>query len=162
MPPGNRLQNPLVAEIERVDLDGARAAGDYDDVFRTRKPGAEPRYLAAVRVPAQVELGQWGQRNQREAGDAPDTRVTLVMHYDELRRLGLVDPETHEALFRKGDRLVRILERRTFLPAQGVRVAEGGLYATSVGPAGAGLDGKRNLLLVSFDERPRGLTGAPG
>ena len=162
VPPGNRLQHPLVAEVERVDLDGARAAGDYDDVFRTRKPGVEPRYLPAVRVLAQVELVQWGQRNQREAGDAPDTRVTLVMHHDELRRLGLVDPETQEALFRKGDRLVRLLERRTLRPAQLVRVIEGGLYATSVGPAGAGLDGRRNLLLMVFDERPRGLTGAPG
>jgi hypothetical protein len=162
MPPGNRLQHPLVAEIERVDLDGTRDAGEFDDVFRTRKPGASQRYLDAVQVPAQVELGQWGQRNQREAGDAPDTRVTLVMHYDDLWRLDLVDSETREALFRKGDRLIRILERRTLRPAQGIRIAEGGLYATSVGPGGVGLDGRRNLLIVAFDERPRGLTGAAG
>jgi hypothetical protein len=158
--PGNRLQHPLLADVERVDLGASRAAGAFDDAFRTHRPGTEPTYLAAVTVLAQVEMGVWEGRNQREAGDVPDSRVTLVFHYDDLRRRGLVDPETGEAVFKKGDRLVRLRERWTGRVAQTVRVEAGGLYATKVEPGGIGLDGLRNLLVVSFDERQHGLTGA--
>ncbi len=163
-----RLICPLVAEVARLDTDATAASGGLDPDFRTTRvtyPGgvrtSSRKEHDVIRVPAQVELGSWEQQQQQAAGNQPDSRVTLVFHYRDLERLGLVDPVTRKALIRVNDRLVQLLERRTGLPTDAVPIAAGGLYATQVAPGGAGLGGKRNLLVVTFDDRPQGLTSAP-
>lgn len=163
-----RLICPLIAEIARLDTSGTANAGGYDADFRSTKttyPGgvrtSSRVELAPVQVFCQVELATWERQQQQAAGNQPDSGLTLVFHYRELERRGLVDPATSEALFRVNDRLVRLLDRRTGNANELVRVAAGGLYATQVSPAGAGLGGRRNLLLVTFDDRAQGLTSAP-
>lgn len=164
-----RLICPLVAEIARLNTAATAPAGGYDDEFRTVKVAYQggqrvsaQEYLDPVRVPAQVELGSWEDRRQQPAGNAPGSRLVLVMHYRDLERLGLMDPATRESLFRVGDQLLQIYELRSGRPTDHVRPKAGGLFAVHVSPAGAGLGGSRNLLAVSFEDRPKGLTTAPG
>src|SRR5690606_40849483 len=46
---------------------------------------------------------------QSMAGNVPDSRLVLVMDYEDLARRGLIDPATNETTLRVGDRLVRLL-----------------------------------------------------
>ncbi len=164
-----RLICPLIAEIARIDTTATAEAGGYDPVFRTPRlsyPGGvrtkATLYMDPVRVPAQVGTDAWEDQRQQPAGNAPGSRLMLVMHYRDLERLGLVDATTREALFRVDDRLLQLYERRSGRPTDHVRPEAGGLYAVQVSPAGQGLGGCRNLLVVTFQERAQGLTTAPG
>lgn len=166
--PRGRLIKPLWAEIARLDTAATAQAGGYDPDFRTTKvsyPGgvrtSSRVELPPVQVLAQVEMATWEQQQQQAAGNQPDSRLTLAIHYRELEKRGLIDPTTREALFRVNDRLVRLLTRWSKRVVQTVRVPAGGLYATQVAPGGLGLGGDRNLLIVTFDERAQGLTSAP-
>lgn len=156
-----RLIFPMVVEIARLDTDATRLAGRYDATFRTMKPGTERVEMAPVRLLAQVEMGAWQAQNQTQAGNIPDSRLTLVFHYEELESKGLVDTNG-AALIRVNDRLLGIYSRdgarlEEYLPKE-----KGGLYAVEVQPAGIGLGGRRNLLVVAFADRPLGLQASPG
>lgn len=156
-----RLICPLVVELARLDTDATRAAGGYDTTFKTMKPGVARRELPVVRLRAQVEMGKWEGQNQTQAGNVPDSRLTLAFHFRDLEAAGLVDLATGDAKIRVGDRLVAIYDRTGTVKDATVKTANGGLYATEVQHAGLGLGGRRNLLVVVFDERPQGLTSNP-
>lgn len=154
-----RLLFPLQVEIARIDLTAATAAGDFDRTFRAPKPGTTRKEFAPIRLQAQVEMGGYERQTQTVAGNVPDSRLTLVFHYRELETKGLVI--AGDVLLRVGDRLVAIYNRAGTAVENTIKVAAGGLFATEVAPAGLGLGGRRNLLAVTFDERPKGLGTNP-
>lgn len=153
---------PLQIELARLDTNTTAAGGaGYDKDFRTLVPsGPGRKELPVIRLFAQVEMSKWEGQNQLQAGNQPDSKLTLVFHYRELERKGLVDT-AGKAMIRVNDRLVAVYSRNGVIQEEFVRPEAGGLYATEVQPAGLGLAGRRNLLVVTFDERPQGLTANP-
>jgi hypothetical protein len=108
-----------------------------------------------VQIPCQVEPAAFEALRMFPAGNAPRSAITLVMHFKDLEQLGLVDPATGDALVRPGDRLGALLDRNGAL-VQAIRTPPG-LYVTEARIAGFGLGltrPRRNLLLVSFSDRP--------
>ena len=111
--------------------------------------------LPPVRLPCQVEPDVFDAVRMLAAGNAPRSRIELVFHFADLERAKLVDAITGDALVRPGDRLAALLDRTGAL-VQAVRTPPG-LYATEARPIGFGLGlggPQRNLLLVSFSDRP--------
>lgn len=162
-----RLLFPFLASVHRLDTSATEAASGYDPDFRSTKhayPGgvgartASRRELAPVDLPCQVEMGAWRSQRQTAAGDAPDSRLVLVLHMLDLEAAGLVDAATGDPLVRPNDRVSRLLRVADGTLVQAVRPPQG-LYATEVALAGMGLGGHRNLLLVTLEDRPAGLVG---
>jgi hypothetical protein len=168
-----RLINPFLAEIARLDTDATAADPDdagpltsgYDPDFKETivlddaglRVDAR-REMPPVLVPCQVEVGAFEALQQLAGGNSPNSQVTLVFHFRDLERMGLVDPVSGDALLRVNDRLVAIRDLAGVL-VQAVR-ARPGLYASEVQPQSFGLGRARNLLLVTFQERDLGVRGA--
>ena len=169
-----RLIVPFIAELAQLDTIGTAADPDgggplvsgYDSDFREPviagpAPGAARRVgKAAIRVPFQVETETYDSLQQMFSGPNTDRRIILVFHFRDLENMGLVDPTSGEALIRLNDRLIAIREHTAAQALiQQVRTPPG-LYATEVVPASFGLSGgKRNLLLVTFEEREKARGG---
>ncbi len=169
-----RLINPFLAELAQLDTvataadpDGAGPlASGYDPDFKETVlvpagPGSgvdARKEKPPLRVPCQVEVGAFEALQQLATGTSPNSRVTLVFHFQDLERMGLVDLASGDALLRVNDRLVAIHDLAGNL-VQRVRTPPG-LYATEVQPQSFGLGLARNLLLVTFDERELGPRGA--
>jgi hypothetical protein len=81
-----------------------------------------------------------------------------VFHFHDLERLGLVDPDTGDALLRTGDRLVALRDIRTGDVVQAIRTPPG-LYITEPQPQSFGIGRHRNLFFAIFDERALGPRG---
>lgn len=168
--PRGRLIFPFLVDIARLDTAATAADPDdagpltsgYDDDFR------EPAMVAPASSSADAELNrkevvttfkaQIGQ-DQNEAlqmmvtGLSPSNRMTLVFHYRDLERAGMVSLTTGRPVLRApGDRLHAIRNIRT-----GALITEfpprPGLYATEVKDSGFGLGTNRNLCIVTFEER---------
>lgn len=110
--------------------------------------------LPAVRVPCQIEPKTFDELRMFDAGNSPDSKLQLVMHFKDLERLGFVDARTSEPLIAPGDRLAAIYDRAGEL-VQAIRTPPG-LYVTEARPIGWGLNvlrPRRNLLLVTFEDR---------
>lgn len=164
-----RLIFPFIAVIYRLDTAATETAG-YDPVFRTPKktyPGnigvsqSTRRELGPVELRCQVEDSRWEQQRQMASGNAPDTSVVTVFHMKDLELAGLVDLATGDPKIRVNDRLDRIKRVRDGALVQVVRKPQG-LYATEVRPSAYGIGRERNLLIVTWDERPQGLVSPPG
>lgn len=175
MPYRGRLIKPFLAEMAQLDPAATEldpdAAGPltsgYDDDFKepvvftaasTRTSARKEK--AIVSIPAQVETGggvdaPFEAMRQVLGGDSPDSRVVLVFHFKDLEQLGLVDPTTGEALVRKGDRLHAIRTMAGVL-VQTIRTPPG-LYVVQAAPAGFGIGLRRNLLLVTLEDREQGV-----
>ena len=169
-----RLINPFLAELARLDTvataadpDGAGPlTGGYDPDFKetvlvpaTDERGADARKeMPPIRIPCQVEVGVFEALQQLASGSSPNSKVTLVFHFRDLERMGLVDPGSGDALLRVNDRLVAIHDVAGNL-VQAIRTPPG-LYATEVQPQSFGLGLSRNLLLATFEERELGVRGA--
>ncbi|TBR17485.1 MAG: hypothetical protein EPO57_09130 [Chitinophagaceae bacterium] len=165
-----RLINPFVAELAQLDtvatatdpdMGGPLTSG-YDDVFKEvvkLTSGASARKeKPVIFVPCQVEVGTFEALAQLAQGNAPQSRVVLVFHFQDLELMGLVEGGTGDALIRVNDRLVSIRRYRDNALVQAVKSSSGGLFATESQPQSFGLcGGERNLLIVSFDEREQGL-----
>ncbi|MGO9709066.1 MAG: hypothetical protein ACLQBL_09395, partial [Polyangiaceae bacterium] len=97
-----RLIFPLYADLARVDRDAmVLGAPDVDPDFREpRILAAEPddvgerarRELPPVRVPCQVEPDSFEALSMVGAGNEPQSRVQLVLHFRDLEERRLVDP----------------------------------------------------------------------
>jgi hypothetical protein len=169
-----RLINPFLAEIARLDTVATAADPDgvgpitsgYDPDFKetVMLPAAgggaadARKEMVSIRVRCQVEVGAFEALQQLASGNSPDAKVTLVFHFRDLERMGLVDPGTGDALLRANDRLAAIHDLAGNL-VQSIRTPPG-LYATEVQPQSFGLGLSRNLLLVTFEERELGPRGA--
>jgi hypothetical protein len=174
-----RLIFPFLAELVRLDTrataetdpDGAGPLDrGYDPDFKesvlvdTNDDGVGERVRLEhppVRLPCQVEPDAFDALRMLAAGNTPRSRIELVFHFTDLEREGLVDAGTGDALVRPGDRLAALYDTAGAL-VQAVRTPPG-LYATEARPIGFGLDlahPQRNLLLVSFGDRPLGTARA--
>jgi hypothetical protein len=165
-----RLINPFLAELAQLHTEATAAdpdaagplASGYDPDFKetvivsaaTGRGVDARKEKAPLRIPCQVEVGAFEALQQLTAGNSPNSRLTLVFHFEDLERLGLVDPSTGDALVRVNDRLAAIRDLAGSL-VQTVRTPPG-LYATEVQPQSFGLGLSRNLLLVTFEERELG------
>lgn len=162
-----RLIFTFVAELYRLDTVAmATQPPGYDDDFK------EPALLDAdgdgvgeafrrehppVRVPCQVEPETLEALRMTPSGNTPQSSLDLVFHFRDLERLGLVDVATGEALIRTSDRLGGLFDTEGQL-VWAVRTPPG-LYVTEARHAGFGLfrrRPRRNLLVVSFNDRPAG------
>jgi len=165
-----RLINPFLAELAQLDTEQTAADPDgagpltsgYDPDFKETvivplgTGGADARKeKPPIRVPCQVEVGAFEALQQLTAGNSPNSRLTLVFHFQDLERLGLVDEPSGDALIRVNDRLVAIRSMTGAL-VQAIRTPPG-LYATEVQPQSFGLALARNLLVVTFEERELGV-----
>lgn len=113
--------------------------------------------LVPVRLPCQVEPHAVEALRMLATGNAPRSQLELIFHFADLERRQLVDAATGEALIRPGTRLGALYDGSGTL-LHVVRTPPG-LYATEARPIGFGLDlgrSRRNLLLVSFADRPQG------
>ncbi len=162
-----RLIFPFLAELRRLDTDAmATLAPGYDEDFKepalldTDGDGVGESYRREhppVRVPCQVEPQTIEALRMTPAGNTPQSSLDLVFHFRDLERLGLVDSLTGEAFIRTSDRLSGLFDTEGNL-VWAVRTPPG-LYVTEARPAGFGLfrlRPRRNLLIVSFNDRPSG------
>lgn len=118
---------------------------------------AEPfrREHPPVRVPCQVEPEAFQALRMADSGNTPRTSFSLVFHFKDLELLGLVDTSSGDALIRPSDRLGGLFDVEGRL-VQAVRTPPG-LYVHEARSIGFGLHRRRpqrNLLLVSFKDRP--------
>jgi len=155
-----RLLGGQSVEIARLDPAVIAAGDNYDADFRESRiedPTGDRigrgvrRELPAVRLPCQVETQAWDALEMTQAGAAPRTRVTVVLHFEDLERAGLVDGETGEAAIRPGDRVVAFYDRRGRL-IERVRTPPG-LYVVEAQSIASGLGGQRNLLALHCEDR---------
>jgi hypothetical protein len=162
-----RLIFPFLAELHRLDTVAmATDAPGYDQDFK--EPAlldvdgdgvgdAFRREHPPVRVPCQVEPETLNALRMTPSGNAHASSLDLVFHFRDLERLGLVDVTTGEALIRASDRLGGLFDTEGQL-VWAVRTPPG-LYVTEARHAGFGLfrrRPRRNLLVVSFSDRPAG------
>lgn len=161
-----RLLYSFFAELYRLDTSATAADPDvggalnsgYDPDFRetVRVPnatwqGASARQeQAAIRVKCQVEVNTFGALQAMLSGHEAESHMVLVFHFRDLERAGLVETATKDAKIRIHARLTALYNRRGELEQT---VGDPGLYAIDVQPAGFGLGGRRNLLLVTFKGR---------
>ncbi len=109
-----------------------------------------------IRIPCQVETKVFEDLQMMASGNAPQTKIHLVFHFKDLERMGLVDALTGKALMAPGDRLAALHDMQGHLVQ--AFISPNDLYVTEARPIGFGLNlrsPKRNLLLVTFEERTR-------
>ena len=167
-----RLIFPFLAELRRLDTaamastdpDGAGPlTGGFDPDFKepvlVDRDGdgvaeRERTELPAIRVPCQVDPKVFENLRMLASGDSPRSDISLVFHFKDLERMGLVDGDTGDALLRPGDRLGALYDKAGEL-VQEVRTPPG-LYVSEARPIGFGRNmarPRRNLLLVAFEDR---------
>jgi hypothetical protein len=110
-----------------------------------------------ILIPCQVEVTSFEELDELITGNSPRSRLVLVFHFQDLERMGLVDPVTGDAMLRVGDRLVAIRDQHTGDLVQAIRTPPG-LYLVEAQPT-FGIGMRRNLLLARFEERALGPKG---
>jgi hypothetical protein len=155
-----RLIHPLIAELRQLDTNATATSNGYDPNWKTptvsypggvRAKGAV--YKSPIRLRCQVEQVQEAGQQRTQTGNVPDSRIVLVFHYVDLLAASLVGPDGR-SLLRPNDKLVALYTKagaieKTYSPE---------LYAVEVLDGGHGLGGRRNLAIVTFDDRPQGIT----
>lgn len=161
--------NPFLAEIAPLDTVATAADPDgagplisgYDEDFKevVKLPdGSSARVEKThIIVPCQVENDMsFEMMRQIGTGDAPDTLMRLVFHYQYLEDNSLVDAVTGEPLIRKNDRLVAIRDYNTNDIIESFKYPPG-LFIVEVRSASFGLcSQKRNLLIATLHDREQG------
>lgn len=158
-----RLIFAFEAELAPLSTTATAAASGYDSDFKEPKrlapaagqgAGTSAREeSAAVFVPVQVEEGAFEKLQQFFSGNAPGMRLALVAHFAWLEEHGLVDPATGNPMLPVGTRLVAIRDKDGQL-ATTMRVP---LYLTEALPGSYGLGRKRNLCILTFEPRDKGV-----
>lgn len=156
------LIRPILIEIERIDPAATKVAGGYDPIFKepvptrvnpgkvgeVRKDGMQRR--PPIKVRAQMERGPFMALAMQASGNVAQSSLRGVLHRRDLEKGGLILPSGAPD-FHVGDRLIA---RYTLL---GKLIAKEpdppGLYVTQVQPAGEGLGGAQNLVVLYFDSR---------
>lgn len=161
--PRGRLIFAFIAEIARLDTE----ATVYDDVFRAPVRTADPsgegggvdgrQEQTLIQVKCQIEDRTADRLDPIAGGNNLDTAITLVFHFKDLEKAGLVLPNGKAAI-QNTDRLVRILDKRGIREIQVIDEPE--LFATQPKPQGFGLGAHRNLLEVTFEEREKSVRRA--
>ncbi len=154
----------LVATAADPDGAGPKTSG-YDDIFRetvilptSDRIGASARKEATlIRVPGQFSEGTnaFLQLMMAPTGSLSTTEFSIVFHFADLERLGLVEVATGLAKIKVGDRLSAIYDKYGNLSHKIPLVP--GAYVTKAEPH-FGLNGGKNLLMVVFRGRDPGAT----
>ena len=169
--PRGRLIFPFIVELAQLDTEAMAADPDgagplesgYDPDFR--EPviiqendedviGEGLRKERCFRFKAQIQDKEMEALRQVVGGTSPDSAITLVMHFKDLEKVGLID-DLGRATIRVNDRLTKIFKKTGKLIE--VIPDPPGLYVVSVTSAGFGLGPSRNLLKVKFQEREQGI-----
>lgn len=163
------LVNVLSAIVlDRLDITATRAenppgdpATGYHPELQAPYPYKDPvtgvlsdtrQYMAAVRVPCQVEVMSWERLAKEFAGDAPDVNTVFVLHHMHLTTLGLLEANGN-CLIKKGDRISAI--EKNGIPGTVSRPLPRPFYVFEVRPAGWGLGPLgHDLQLLYVTERP--------
>ncbi len=168
-----RLINPFLAEIARLNQAGTAADPDgagpltsgYDDIYREPVTlpsgdliGTDARMeWPLVRIPAQFHTGptpgQMMMLKPTVTGNVSAGNIQILVHFEDLESMGLIDIDTQTALFKVGDRLNAIYKMDGTLVQQ--ILTPPGLYCTEAVPL-FGLGSERNLLQLSFESRDPG------
>lgn len=169
-----RLIFPMLAELFQLDTEATAADPDgagpltsgYDTDFREPVALSGPSQAVEsarvekdpIRLPCQVEPDTFEALNALFSGNAPKSEIALVFHFRDLELKSLVDSTSGEALIKPGDRLGGIFDIKNVL-VQTIP-EKPGLFVTEAKPIGFGLDmahPHRNLLMVTFNDRERGV-----
>lgn len=161
-----RLINAFLVELAQLDSQlSAQTLPGMDDIFREPKvrvnPQTQQRELGrkerTIRLPAQVENGNYQQLVMLANGVAPKTQLKLVFHYEDFEERGMVDDTGRNLPVRPTDRLVavysledaRLLVNFPYPP---------GVFITESSPEGF-MGGRLNLLVCTIGDRPQGKPG---
>lgn len=169
--PRGRLIFPFMVDIAQLDTAATAADPDgvgpetsgYDPDFRepivlvpsddSSTVGDEIRVETVVQLLAQIEPEEQDKLVMMVTGRSPSSRRSLVFHFEDLERVGMVDLVTGQPkIHAPGDRLAAIRHPRTGELIEEIPRSPG-LFATEVRSIGFGLGPSRNLLLVVFQER---------
>lgn len=160
-----RLIYAFTAWLARLDTVATEATDGtkpgYDKTFRE----PEVKVVGGVRtsartekkilkLPVQVEDRTWEALKMYDSGDAPQIAISLVAHFRDLRRLGLVDAATGKVAINVNDRLDRIVDK-CGRPVSIVRTPPG-LYCIEARPMSYGIGRTLNLMMLIFQERNTG------
>jgi hypothetical protein len=162
-----RLIIPFLAELAQLDTDATAQADGYDDVLKepipsypngadgAREDGRKERIL---RLRCQIEPATSDAQSESDGGDLPRYRYVLAFHAKDLEKAGLID-DNGAARIRNNDRLKAIYTMRGRLERAFV---DPKLYATEVQEREYGLGRRRNIVIVTFVDRPQGARGGGG
>lgn len=159
-----RLIQQFKARLYRLDTATQETAGQFDDIFRSpvKTDTAGDGHGAVVRtertaelVACQVASPRYENRSQTDAGNDPDSEVTLYFHAPDLEAAGLFDSTTGRPLMQVGTRLDALLDRMTEAV---VLSYPDGMFCEESSPVGFGLNmarPERNLVKATFRRRKR-------
>ncbi len=171
---GGRLIEKFDFEIARLDTgstsedptgNGDTIDSGYDPDFgepivTTDSQGKRTparKELPAIRIPAQFETIDIEMFQQMANGSSPNTKFNLIMHFRNLKKLGLVDATTGEALVRPRDRVIAVYMHRTNKLIQTFRTPPG-IFVSQAAPQ-LQLGQQRTLLIVTCEDRETGARG---
>lgn len=170
-----RLIRPCMAEIAQIDtlqtslpqpdVDNTVSSGYHSNFGEPRviptstnsagsPRGAPARKETLIRCPVQWEQENFGLMQQWGDGNSPAQNVTLVFHFADLERLGLVNDDG-SAKINKNDRLCAIYHIPSNKLIQRFSTERGtGMYVIEAAIDSIGLRGSfRNLLIVQLEDR---------
>jgi len=158
------LLHPFLADLRRLDPEATAvvASAGYDSVYRepvrvadgTPAGASARREKAAVLVRCQFEDNEEERLRQLASGASPQANFVLTFHFADLEAAGLVDAATGTPLVRNGDRLAAVYNLDGSLMRSYANPP--GMFAIEVKPSGLGIGDRRNLLVVTFDDRIQG------
>ena len=160
-----RVDPEAMAEVD-PDEGGHAPAGGFDEDFQEPrlevpegKAVAQPirRELAPLKIPCQVEPEVWDALRMFDAGASPRTDTAITLHFDDLKRLGLLD-DTGAPTLRHGDRLGAIYDQRGGL-VQSIRNPPG-LFVAEMRQESFGLSlrrPKRQILVLRMVDRQQAM-----
>lgn len=154
------LIRPLIVEIAQLDTAAIRAAGDYDDDFKTTRPAHVGtsrtdgrREKTPIRLRCQVEQARGADARSTPTGTVLDSMISLVLDARDLARLGLLDADGQPTI-RREDRIVA-LYTGAGVP---IRQMAPPVFVKEVLPAGHGLGATENLWIIRCEDRSKAAT----
>ena len=168
-----RLIFPFLCEIAALDLPGTAADPDGAGPLTS---GYDPDFREPIILHTSDRIGQSARKEETTykirgqfsdgtnaflqllaapTGNLASTEFSIVFHFSDLEAAGLVETATGLAKIKVGDRLVAIYDRFGNLSHKVPAVP--GAYVTKAEPH-FGLNGGKNLLMVTFKGRDPGAT----
>ena len=165
-----RLIFRYLADIASLNTVGTAAivGGGYDDEFREPKivapvsgssRGVVSRAETTITLPCQIEPQVFEDLQMLSTGRSPNSTLALCFHFKDLEDLGLIEAATGRPKIHINDRLDSIRDFKTGALIEKIPNPPG-FFATQIQSRSFGLTAlKRNLLLVTFEERELSTAG---